>query len=197
MYSIKAGATSLVRNDRKHPDGVTMIPWKNRKPIVWDATCPDTLARSYRHPATVKAGAVADLPEERKTDKYSSLGAGYSFTPVAIETFGAMGKRSLTFVREVGHRVLQCTGEVKARTYLLQCLSVALQRGNGISVMGSVGGRSGLDLFCMYRCVSLFVMCEGFVDVEVVFRVPLQVVCILFELFLTYFPIFLSVDAVL
>jgi len=27
-------------------------------------------------------------------------------------------------------------------------------------------------------CVSLFVMCEGFVDVEVVFRVPLQVVCI-------------------
>jgi len=68
----------------------------------------------------------ADLVEERKTDKYSSLGAGYSFTPVAIETLGAMGKRSLAFVRELGHRVMQSTGEVKARTYLLQRLSVAL-----------------------------------------------------------------------
>ena len=185
--------------DGKHPDGVTMIPWKNGKPIVWDPTCPDTLAWSYCHQATIRAGAVADLAEERKTDKYrySSLGAGYSFTPVAIETLGAMGKRSLAFGRELGHRVMQCSGKVKARTYLLQRLSVALQRVNTVSVMGSVGGRSGLDLFCMYRCVSLFVLCEGFVDVEVVFRVPLQVVCILFELFLTYFPIFLSVDAVL
>ena len=70
-----------------------------------------------------------------------------TFTPVAIETLGAMGKRSLAFVRELGQRVTQYTGEVKARTYLLQRLSVALQRGNAVSVMGSVGGRSGLDLF--------------------------------------------------
>jgi len=123
-----------------------MIPWKNGKPIVWDATCPDTLARSYHHQATIRVGAVA---EERKTDNYSSLGAGYSFTPVAIEILGAMGKRSLAFVRELGHRVMQRTGEVKTRTYLLQRLSVALQRGNAVSVMGSVGGQSGLDLFCV------------------------------------------------
>ena len=128
---------------------VHVIPWKNGKPIVWDATCPDTLALSYHHQATIRAGAVADLVGERKTDKYSSLGAGYSFTPVAIETLGAMGKRSLAFVRELGHRVMQCTGEVKARTYLLQHLSIALQRGNAVSVMGSVGGWSELDLFCV------------------------------------------------
>ena len=122
---------------------------KSEGPIVWNTTCPDTLARSYHHQATIRAGAVADLAEERKTDKYSSLGAGYSFTPVATETLGAMGKRSLAFVRELGHRVMQCTGEVKARTYLLQHLSIALQRGNAVSVMGSVGGWSELDLFCV------------------------------------------------
>jgi len=63
---------------------------------------------------------------------------------------------------------------------------------------GVCGGpvRAG-PVLCVTVCVSLFVMCEGFVDVEVVFRVPLQVVCILFELFLIYFPISLSVDAVL
>ena len=136
------------------PDGVTMIPWRNGKPIVWDATCPDTLARSYRCQATSRAGAVADLAEERKSVKYTCLGAGYSFTPVAIETLGAMGKRSLAFVRELGHRVMQSTGEVKARTYLLQRLSVALQRGNAVSVMGSVGSRSGLDLPGVYPCCT-------------------------------------------
>ena len=144
----------LVRTDGKRPDGVTMIPWRNGKPIVWDATCPDTLARSYRCQATSRAGAVADLAEERKSVKYTCLGAGYSFTPVAIETLGAMGKRSLAFVRELGHRVMQSTGEVKARTYLLQRLSVALQRGNAVSVMGSVGSRSGLDLPGVYPCCT-------------------------------------------
>jgi len=34
----------LVHTDGKRPDRVTMIPWKNGKPIVWDPTCPDTLA---------------------------------------------------------------------------------------------------------------------------------------------------------
>ena len=80
---------------------------------------------------------MADLAEEKKTVKYTSLGAGYSFTPVAIESLGAMGKRSLAFVKELGHRVRQCSGEVKARAYLLQRLSVAVQRGNAVSVLGT------------------------------------------------------------
>ena len=141
--------SGLVRTDGKRPDGVTMIPWKNGKPLVWDATCPDTFAPSYRYQATSRAGVVADLAEEKKTVKYTSLGAGYSFTPVTIESLGAMGKKSLAFVKELGHRVRQCSGEVKARAYLLQRLSVAVQRGNAVSVLGTVRGQSGLDLFCV------------------------------------------------
>ena len=133
--------SGLVRTDGKRPDGVTMIPWKNGKPLVWDATCPDTFAPSYHYQATSRA----DLAEE----KYTSLGAGYSFTPVAIESLGAMGKKSLVFVKELGHRVRQCSGEVKARAYLPQRLSVAVQRGNAVSVLGTVRDLSGLDLFCV------------------------------------------------
>ena len=62
----------LDHTDGKHPDGVTMIPWKDGKPLVCVATCPDTLARSYYHQATSSAGTVADLAEGKKTDKYSS-----------------------------------------------------------------------------------------------------------------------------
>ena len=87
----------IARTDGKRPDGVTMmIPWKNGKPLVWDATCPDTLALFYRSQATSSAGAVADLAEGRKAEKYCSLGLGYSFAPITIETFRAMGKNTLS-----------------------------------------------------------------------------------------------------
>ena len=63
--------SGLARTDGKRPDGVTMIPWKNGKPLVWDANCPDTLTLSYCSQATSSAGAVADvdLAEGKKADK--------------------------------------------------------------------------------------------------------------------------------
>ena len=81
---------------------------------MWGTTCPDTLAQSYRHQATSRAGAVEDSTEERKINKYINLGDEYSFSPVVTETFEAMGKRSFFFVKELGHRVRKCTSEVKA-----------------------------------------------------------------------------------
>jgi len=118
---------------------------KSEGPIVWNTTCPDALARSYHHQATIRAGAVADLAEERKTDKYSSLGAGYSFTPVATETLGAMGRRSLAFVRELGHRVMGGEGKDISSTVSPRS---STERECCFSD-GVCGGRSGLDLFCV------------------------------------------------
>ena len=40
--------TGLLRSDGKRPDGVTLAPWKCGQLLVWDATCPDTFAPSYR-----------------------------------------------------------------------------------------------------------------------------------------------------
>ena len=62
---------------------------------------------------------MADLAEERKSAKYISLGPGYLFIPVAIETLGAIGKRLLAFLKELGRMVGQCTGEVMAWAHLL------------------------------------------------------------------------------
>ena len=70
---------------------------------MWDATCPDIFAATYRIPATSGAGKVDELAEERS--KYKHLGPAYFIT--AIKTSGAIGPRSMAFLKELGRR-LRC-----------------------------------------------------------------------------------------
>ena len=97
--------SGLSLSDGKRPDGVTMVPWKNGKPLIWDAPCPDTLAPSYRLHATSSAGAVAGMAEEKKVQKYSCLTPTHTIMPVAVETLGAVGPRSLAFLKELATRM--------------------------------------------------------------------------------------------
>ena len=60
--------TGLDRSDGKRPDGVTLAPWHSGCLLVWDATCPDTLAPSYRAHVTQESGKVAASAEERKCE---------------------------------------------------------------------------------------------------------------------------------
>ena len=130
----------LMRSDGKRPDGVTTVPWKCGKLLVWDATCPDTYAPSYASQATFAAGEVAALAEQRKSTKYDALPVTHSFTPIAIETSGAVGPRSLLFLKELGRRMREQTGDKLAFSYLMQRLSVAVQRGNSAAIMGGLRG---------------------------------------------------------
>ena len=66
--------------DGKHPDGVTVVPWRSGKHLVWEATSPDTFAPSYLMSATSEAGALAAFDESRKKAKYSSLDPAYSLS---------------------------------------------------------------------------------------------------------------------
>ena len=45
------------------------------------------------------------------------------FVPVAIETAGAFGPRTLVFLRELGRRMSDCSGEKKEHAYLFQRLN--------------------------------------------------------------------------
>ena len=83
------------------------------------------------------AGAVASQAEDRKKVKYSYLEGqpGICFTPIAYETSGVVGPLSLIFL---GHRLSATTGDTKSYSYLLQRLSVAVQRGNAASIIGTL-----------------------------------------------------------
>ena len=122
---------------------MSLVPWSLGRPLVWDATCPDTFAASYRGLATSGAGSVAASAEEKKDGKYLHLAPTYLFHPVAIETSGAIGPRSRTFLRELGRRVHRQSGEANSTSYLLQRLSVAVQRGNAVAIMGCASACTG------------------------------------------------------
>ncbi|KAG5894913.1 hypothetical protein JTB14_008874 [Gonioctena quinquepunctata] len=79
------------RDDGKRPDGMTLIPWKCGKPLVWDFTCADTVAASHLANTSKSSGAAAISSEKLKRKKYQNLGNNYLFHPITVETFGVFG----------------------------------------------------------------------------------------------------------
>ena len=126
----------LSRSDGKRWDGMSLMPLESDRPLVWDATCPDTFAVSDRGPATSGAGYVSALSEERKAAKYSHLTPTYLFISVAIESSGAIGPQSRAFLWELGRHMQLESSDTNSTMYLLQRLSVAVQQGNVVAIMG-------------------------------------------------------------
>ena len=132
--------SGIYRSDGKRPDGISLVPWKQGKVLVWDATCPDTFAPSHLPSAAMSSGAVAQQAEQAKRAKYAHLDASHHFVPVAVETSGVLGPEALQLLQDLGHRLREATGEQRSYQFLLQRVSVAVQRGNRVAVVGSLGG---------------------------------------------------------
>uniref|UniRef100_A0A2H1VT06 SFRICE_019370 n=1 Tax=Spodoptera frugiperda TaxID=7108 RepID=A0A2H1VT06_SPOFR len=86
------------------------------RPLVWDATCVDTLAPSHLLSTAACAGAAASAAEDLKRRKYSNLVGSYCFEP-----FG------------------------KAGYFFGQKISIAIQRGNAASLLGTFPNDSDAD----------------------------------------------------
>lgn len=79
---------------------MTMIPWKNGKPLVWDVTCVDTLALSNIGFSLEGTGEAAKQGETRKK-KYVDLSNQFEFVPFAVETFGSFGPDALRLLKSI------------------------------------------------------------------------------------------------
>ena len=114
------------RFDGQQTDGMSMYPWKTGKLLLWDFTCGDTLAQSHVDQSSKEAGKVASDAENRKIKHYELLTNSYHFVPVAIATLGVWGKMGLAFIKEVGKKIMEQTGEKRSTSFLLQSLGIAV-----------------------------------------------------------------------
>ena len=131
--------------DKKRPDGLTLTTWKNGKSLIWDFTCADTLCDSYVKKASKEACSAAESRENKKVEKYKELAKNYHFIPVGAETYGSLGPQGLKFLKDIGKRIKEVTGEKLSTFYLMQNISMAIQRGNAQCVIGTAPTSSGLD----------------------------------------------------
>lgn len=137
----------LSRRDGKRPDGLTSIPWSNGRSLIWDVTVVDTVAATYLNSTSANSGAAADQAERDKHNDYIALKDQYHFTPLAFETFGSVGPETDQFLKKLGKLMKRSTGEPRSLDFLLQRLSVAIQRGNAISIAGTFCDSNSVNVF--------------------------------------------------
>ncbi|KAJ4448474.1 hypothetical protein ANN_10490 [Periplaneta americana] len=94
-----------------------------------------------------RAASAAELDVKNKVNKYAHLLDNYIFVPFAVETFGPWSHDAEVLVSQIGQILISITGDPRCTTYLRQRLSVAIQRGNAMSVLGTLLESSPLDEF--------------------------------------------------
>jgi hypothetical protein len=135
----------LLRSDGKRPDGLSLIPWQNGKPVTWDVTVIHPLADSYLNKVSLTAGGAAEFAAIRKCEKYAGLSSSYLFQPIAFETLGALNTSAAEFLSELGYKIERASGRRNERTFFFQRLSVCLQRFNAVAFNGSFLDCPALD----------------------------------------------------
>jgi hypothetical protein len=114
-----------------------LLPWESGRAAAWDVTVVDTVANSYLPRSSRCAGAAAEFAAERKTAKYSSLPSEFVFVPLAFETLGPLNNEAAELVKIVAKRTREITGEPRETQFLLQKISILIQRFNAICFHGS------------------------------------------------------------
>ena len=114
-----------------HSDKLTLLPWREGKPLAWDVTVICPLAQSYatKYPTP---GAAAELAASRKSDKYANLPNSYLFEPIALENLGAINESATSLISELGRKISVKSNDSRESIFLFQRLSVTLQRFNSI-----------------------------------------------------------------
>ena len=85
----------------------------------------------------MEAGSAAAGAEDRRRREYAALAEVYQFKPIAVETTGVYGLSTSVFLRSIGRRLVEVTGEVREATWFCQNLAIAIQRGNAFSILSA------------------------------------------------------------
>ena len=102
---------------------------------------------------------MAAQAEQLKVAKYAHLDTSHHFVPFVVETTGVLGEAAVDFTRDLRRRLCKATGEPHSREFLLQRISVTVQRGSAAAVLGTRGGgwMGGSDFDCSDTCMYIYI----------------------------------------
>ena len=104
---------------------------------------PDTLTPFHLCSTAAEAGSEAEEKKSVQVPVNRSL--YHTFISVAVETLGPMGPEVKSFLLDLGRRLRQHTGEPRSTSYLIQRISMAIQKGNAVAMMKSLPHGKELD----------------------------------------------------
>merc|ERR1712055_648245 len=133
----------LNRGDGKRPDGISVNRFSRGMSLCWDATCVNTFAESSVNDSAIDAGRAAAKAELSKRAKYPDMVRRFRFEPIAIETSGVYGPSTCFIVQEIVKKILQISGDKRESMWLKQRLSIAIQRGNALSILSLANHMTG------------------------------------------------------
>ena len=88
--------------------------------------------------------------------QYVHLHSSYFFVPFAVETSGVLGKAAKEFKGGLGRCLCGTTGDPHSRKYFLQCILVAVQRGNAAAVLDATAVSDMHNLYIFAHCSLCF-----------------------------------------
>lgn len=135
----------MSRDDGKRPDGMSLIPWKSGKCLVWDATCSDTVAPSHVELSSRGVALVAEMAATKKKAKYRNVTENHLFVPFAVETMGPWCEEARCFIKDLGILLTSVSGDMRSREFLKQRISIAIQKSNAACVMGTIPSSSNME----------------------------------------------------
>ena len=112
---------------------MTLISWPGEKKRHLGVAVTDIIADFYLHLSAACASSAADGAASRKEIKYVALDYSYTFIPLAIETYGPINNKGIKFLQELGRHLITISDDPRESAFLLQRISVTLQRFNAIA----------------------------------------------------------------
>jgi len=94
-------------------------------------------AQSYLYASSHLAGCAVELATSQKEAKYASFSQSFLFQPAALESLCSTAPSSSDFLCEMGRWLSAAAVNIREMVYLLQRLSVAIQRYNSVRIYES------------------------------------------------------------
>jgi hypothetical protein len=126
-------------DDGSRPADAAAEGWEGPKMGVFDVTVVTPQSGQGINRGGLRRAQAADAAEQAKMLKYAEACAdkGYVFAPVAVEVFGAWGKRAQKVLARLGYALAERSGRPRALEvrHMYERLSVALQTRNARMIL--------------------------------------------------------------